>query len=551
MNFKTTVFAALIPIFIANGMQKPLPFQNMGASCFINSALQPVSAMKKLTDLLVDYKDMYKPDSLASTYVQLLTKSIQEKKLDSNLLENFCFKSWDALNVNPYSQQDSGEMLHEILQHISYGDIKEEISRDFKKDTSGQPITELSELYSLKISTQTVIPQKNYKGKIEYTSQLMLNLSIQPMDQTLNQCIEEYFKTADVEYTFSGGETTIAQKTTSLENLGEYLILHLKRTTQKYDPIKQQLADPVRNENPLRFPIENLNLDPYFTNPSTGKGNYDLLAFIMHSGGVSAGHYIAYTRFGAQWYRADDSTITPVSTATIQEIANKGLDTYQNRMPTTFIYEKKSSSSLPSKPSLSSEKPLIEKPVPLVTNQPISVTPQKTIVPEQKTSLQPPSITSSSLVPQQSYPVQHYSIPQPQQTYYPTPQQYGVVQPSQTYYSAQPQQGTPYRATPPQSYPVQQHYSIPQPQQTYYPTPQQYGVVQPQSPSYYTTQPAQGTSYRATPQQLYPVQQPYSITQPQQTYYPTQYPVMQPSQGTLQQRASMGLREAVQGKKGS
>ena len=41
--------------------------------------------------------------------------------------------------------------------------------------------------------------------------------------------------------------------------------------------------------------------------------NYTLTAFLVHSGGLSSGHYIAYVRHAGQWFKYDDSQSTRVS----------------------------------------------------------------------------------------------------------------------------------------------------------------------------------------------------------------------------------------------
>lgn len=50
----------------------------------------------------------------------------------------------------------------------------------------------------------------------------------------------------------------------------------------------------------------------------------DCDAFISHEGStMSGGHYVAYRKFGSQWYKFDDSRVTPVTEARIKEIIKK------------------------------------------------------------------------------------------------------------------------------------------------------------------------------------------------------------------------------------
>lgn len=44
---------------------------------------------------------------------------------------------------------------------------------------------------------------------------------------------------------------------------------------------------------------------------------YQLRAVVVHLGEASSGHYICYQRRGEQWWKCDDSSVTPCDWSTV------------------------------------------------------------------------------------------------------------------------------------------------------------------------------------------------------------------------------------------
>jgi hypothetical protein len=83
------------------------------------------------------------------------------------------------------------------------------------------------------------------------------------------------------------------------------LIIHLKR-----------FKNINKLDCPVDYPIVDLDLTPYVINNEENLPLlYDLFAVSNHVGNMGFGHYFAFCKnpVSGQWYRLDDSTVTPLS----------------------------------------------------------------------------------------------------------------------------------------------------------------------------------------------------------------------------------------------
>lgn len=105
----------------------------------------------------------------------------------------------------------------------------------------------------------------------------------------------------------------------------EHLLFSLKRFTRT-DDISTKIGDAVE-------------MDPTFTldrnHIKNGKAaDYQIEAFIVQSGGLSVGHYISYIfdRNKNQWYRCNDSSVTPISTSDAKAAMRTAYSFYARRL---------------------------------------------------------------------------------------------------------------------------------------------------------------------------------------------------------------------------
>lgn len=100
------------------------------------------------------------------------------------------------------------------------------------------------------------------------------------------------------------GQQTQAYKKITFWRLPNFLIISLKR----FDNRSRKLYHGIN------YPLENLDLSKFVTNPEKNSGLYDLYAVGLHQGSsASSGHYTALCKLpNHDWAQFDDSDVTPV-----------------------------------------------------------------------------------------------------------------------------------------------------------------------------------------------------------------------------------------------
>jgi ubiquitin carboxyl-terminal hydrolase 22/27/51 len=132
------------------------------------------------------------------------------------------------------------------------------------------------------------------------------------------------------------GGPELGSKQMSLLRLPPVLCLHLKRF-RHHRGGGGAVAVGTKTDLHVSFPLDALDLTPYCaptllahktdyrilpTNSIPGEAPlqpplYWLAAVVCHSGKMDGGHYTAYVRAGAEWFRADDACVSPAPEAEV------------------------------------------------------------------------------------------------------------------------------------------------------------------------------------------------------------------------------------------
>ena len=145
---------------------------------------------------------------------------------------------------------------------------------------------------------------------------------------TINECFDNYTKnellTGQEKYQCTiCNKKTEANKKICLWHVPDRLIIHLKRFSNNHQYTN-------KNNTFVDFPIKNLdiskNISSYITNINS-VDKYDLYAVVNHSGSLSGGHYIAYTKnpISGEWFEFNDSDVVRIEEHEVKrEIVSNG-----------------------------------------------------------------------------------------------------------------------------------------------------------------------------------------------------------------------------------
>jgi len=275
---------------------------NIGNTCFMNSALQMILNCDELNDEILESSCS---GEITNTYKNLVTQyrkgksSITPKEI-KKVLASKCNA------FSGYSQEDSHEFLVLLL-----GRMEKEFKQDDKKDNT------MGEILDMKI---TIIVRstesKRRSSHDEILTILPLDLPNKNANVQLRECIEEYTSVQNIdepvefEDKLAGGKIRkikeIGNQQHTITGAGKYLLIQLKRFVQT---------------NIGRYG-KKINLVESPDTMETSFGTYHLKSFIVQMGGMGGGHYISFIKDNDLWKCADDSHVSQVADSKIKELVN-------------------------------------------------------------------------------------------------------------------------------------------------------------------------------------------------------------------------------------
>jgi ubiquitin carboxyl-terminal hydrolase 8 len=328
--------------------------QNIGNTCFMNTALQCLSAIDCLSAYFLS--DQYLSDinkklqaEFVRAYVRFLKSAWEDNDciVTPKLLKQTLGKFYD-----PYSgfrQNDAAECFNKIIELLHDGlSYAVSIAIASKK---GQPLTEASKMEQLSIECTKMHFEKNYsipvklfygqfqnrvicveckKISMYYEPFSMINLPICEKTNTLFDCIDAYtsFEIMDGVNKYSCGnckKETIGKKKIMVWKLPNILVFSFNR-----------FAGSRKIEKYIDFPINKVIFNNLVQNENAKNVVYDLVAVANHSGGLSGGHYWAYTKgTNGKWFDCNDEHNS--------EITNEG--TIVSNSAYFLVYKKRSISA--------------------------------------------------------------------------------------------------------------------------------------------------------------------------------------------------------------
>jgi len=315
-------------------------FNNLGSTCYMNSALQNIIHCKIFIDKIIPIKNSNllnsKNNSITKSFLDLCYSLIDIKTREtsryssysyslnsispSNFKSNFCLKH----KAYARGQHDSIEFLRTLLDDMSKeinlnqnisaykeltteGKSKEEQNREYHNFFLGRENSIIVDIFYnqiINIFTCTC-------GFESYSFQKLLDIPLLLPNKAfkidLSSLITEYFKEEEIDWSTKCEECKKPElkhlKIMKFSILNEIVIFSL----QRFDPV-------LSTKNDIRVSFkENIDLKDYCDN-DLFKDNtkYRLCGTINHIGNINYGHYYSFIRIGEIWYEFNDSIVRKV-----------------------------------------------------------------------------------------------------------------------------------------------------------------------------------------------------------------------------------------------
>ena len=315
-------------------------FNNLGSTCYMNSALQNIIHCKIFIDKIIVIKNSNllnsKNNSITKSFLDLCYALIDIKAREtsryssytyslnsispSNFKSNFCLKHKAYMR----GQHDSIEFLRTLLDDMSKEiNINQNISAYKELTTEGKSKEEQNkEYHNFFLSRENSIIVDIFYNQIiniftcacgfeSYSFQKLLDIPLLLPNKEykidLLSLINEYFKEEEIDWSTKCEECKKPElkhlKMIKFSILNEIVIFSL----QRFDPF-------LSTKNDIRVSFkETIDLKD-FCDDDLFKENtkYRLCGTINHIGNINYGHYYSFIRIGEIWYEFNDSIVRKV-----------------------------------------------------------------------------------------------------------------------------------------------------------------------------------------------------------------------------------------------
>jgi ubiquitin C-terminal hydrolase len=141
---------------------------------------------------------------------------------------------------------------------------------------------------------------------ISYDPFSSLSLEIPPLptgstEISLYDCLNHFTHPETIEFKQNSDDTDTYFRQIMFWKLPDHLVIFFKRFDNRGRKIMTN----------IKFPIENLDMTPYFMKYEKVSTVYDLYGIANHEGGLRGGHYFAYCKnIDGKWYKFNDQRVS-------------------------------------------------------------------------------------------------------------------------------------------------------------------------------------------------------------------------------------------------
>ena len=205
----------------------------------------------------------------------------------------------------------------DLKYKILFSKNPEEFNLQFESEMTLQKLNQyIKQGYKLVIEINEENSNFNFiKTKLNEIISISPSESDNDKTITLDDCLDNFVLNEKLEkgnewYCNSCKKNQNSMKRMELFYLPKNLIITLKRFETKM--IGKSKIQIWKNNNLVKYPVNNLKLDKYFFSNTYYKENnisYDLYAISQHSGSLEGGHYATACRNFGKWFELDDGTV--------------------------------------------------------------------------------------------------------------------------------------------------------------------------------------------------------------------------------------------------
>ena len=306
----------------------PVGFQNLGNTCFFNSAVQCLLRTGPLIDIVLadDFESLLNTGNPQGSKGRIARACRQ-------LLENMCTQKGYYINPSDlhhavcrkyplfrdYGQHDSQELLGALLdglhEDMNQASGKKILSTeaDAWENHKARNASPIMDAFHGTLCNSIECPMCGYRS-LTRDPFVFLSLPIpqRMMSVSLNDCLAEFVKSETLDSKNKWkcdkcGRHVQATKRMEVQRCADVLIIHLKRFNG-YGWASRKVSTPVEYPDIL---------DTSIISASHKSQKYRLIGAVFHSGSLLGGHYTsaAVDRTGEHWYYFNDSQCRKISSS--------------------------------------------------------------------------------------------------------------------------------------------------------------------------------------------------------------------------------------------
>lgn len=285
-------------------LSKVQGFNNMGNTCFMNSALQLLFRCSAFTKYMLNTDNF--ESKVLKCYKITLTDYFNPKvhSLEPTIIKRFIA---DKLpEFIGFRQHDAHEFIIHTLDMLDESLKGENETLPSLSTINSDEI--ISKLFDCRLFTEIKSLETDGETLIKEPDRIVTLPIPEKSNPNLNDCFEKYCEVEILDgdnkwYDEDNNKKVKAEKRMKICNCPKYFIISLKRFNVKNGTL-------YKINNSVHCPLE-WTYDKY---------TYHCRGFVIQSGGLGGGHYIAFIKNGDTWYCCNDSNISEVSYDKIEKV---------------------------------------------------------------------------------------------------------------------------------------------------------------------------------------------------------------------------------------